>query len=176
MSSTKPARSTAWLIGCLAATGLLAGRGVVPQPAQPPRAAHGTSAHGRWVDAEQAGREYVETSQQLTLRDGWRWPSDPVPPSRYQGEPVRYEVGYGRQGAQFHWYCSWSTAAVDRTLSPQQRHKALTTALRIRTMNYFTALNARNRRFFGRVLDHAANDHLRLLKQDVRLNCADEAG
>lgn len=149
---------------------LLGGCGSVPQPPQEPAAQP-------WITADVVAEEYDDRAAQLTLGPGGVWPADPTPPDEFDGEPVRYQVGYGRRQAEFHWYCSWATAAVADEASPQQRRRALREAVRIREMRYYTAsLNQRNQRFFDRVLDHALAGDLTPLARDVRLNCGDEIG
>jgi hypothetical protein len=117
-------------------------------------------------------REYRAEATSLRLAPGWRWPVSPVPRVASDGRGIRYEKGWGKQAADYYWYCSWTSRAVDPALSAAGRKNALEQVLSIRDKYYFTtALAPNSKPLFNQVLKKAAAGDVRALRRDYELNC-----
>jgi hypothetical protein len=132
------------------------------------------SSGGRFTALSLKGtaREYRAEAASLRLAPGWRWPSAPVPSHAADGRGVRYERGWGTQAADFYWYCSWTSRAIDPRVSAPARRSAVGHVLEIRDRYYFTtALAPVSRPAFDRLLTKAARGDVRGLRRDYELNC-----
>jgi hypothetical protein len=122
------------------------------------RASVNLSPRDTWLTAGAARDEYSAAQKALELPVGRTWPVLALAAAMPNGEHVKYELGYGRQNAEFHWYCACS---------------ALREVLKVRRTNYFRdGLDARNRAFLSGILTQAQEGNLHDLRRDVQLNCA----
>jgi hypothetical protein len=117
-------------------------------------------------------RDFRAEEATLRLAPGWSWPTRPIRSKAPDGRSVMYEKGFGKQAADYYWYCSWATSAVDRAAAPSSRRIAVRRVLAIREKYFFTtALAAVSKPAFDRVLTSASRGDVRGLRRDVALNC-----
>lgn len=129
------------------------------------------------LSAADAEAEYRTEAATLTLAPGWSWPEEPVQATASDGLAMVYEPGYGKQAADYHWFCSWSDRTLDGTLPKAQRDKAAKQLPGIRRLYYYTdALPVESRPFIDEVLRSVALGDLARLQNDFRLNCPTRAG
>jgi hypothetical protein len=137
-------------------------------------ASSNSSSHPRFIALSLRGtaREYRTEAASLRLAPGWTWPRAPVPPVAADGRPMRYEKGWGTQAADFYWYCSWSSRAIDSRVGASARQKALEHVLSIREKYFFkTALALNTKPVFDQMLKSAAHGDLQPLRRSYELNC-----
>jgi len=132
-----------------------------------------SSSHPRFIVLTLRGtaREYRTEAASLKLAPGWAWPSAPVPPRAPDGRRMQYEKGWGTQAADFYWYCSWSSRAINRRVSASDRQNALGHVLSIREKYFFTALAPNTKPVFDQVLELAAHGDVQALRRSYKLNC-----
>ena len=117
-------------------------------------------------------REYRAEAASLRLAPGWTWPRAPVRRKAADGRGVRYERGWGTQAADYYWYCSWASRAIDPRVGASERRSALEQVLAIRDKYFFkTALAPVSRPAFDQVLEQAKRGDVRGLRRDYELNC-----
>lgn len=120
----------------------------------------------------QAAAEYRAEAAGLTLAPTWRWPASPIGETGPDGAGVVYEPGYGRQSADYYWFCSWASRVVAGRVTEAQRRQALDRLVGIRGTYYYTnALDPESKPFFDQVLTSATLGDLSALRRDVQLNC-----
>lgn len=137
----------------------------------------------RYVSAQSGGKhtglspretthDFRAEAASLRLAPGWRWPAQPIRSTAPDGRGVKYEKGYGKQAADYYWYCSWGTRAADPKTGGIARKAALENVLAVRdTYFYRTSLAAVSKPAFDRILTSAERGDLRGLRRDVVLNC-----
>jgi hypothetical protein len=117
-------------------------------------------------------REYQAEAASLRLAPGWTWPRAPVRRTAADGRGLRYERGWGTQAADYYWYCSWASRAIDPRVGASERRSALEQVLAIRDKYFFkTALAPVSRPAFDQVLEQAKRGDVRGLRRDYELNC-----
>lgn len=124
------------------------------------------------LSPEQALAEYWAEATTLTLAPGWKWPAAPVPFQAPDGTAFTYEVGWGKQVADFDWFCSWVSRADDPRLPAAERQQALENVLSIRTKYYYsTWLAADAKLAFDQALQNAAEGNMQDLRRYYEPNC-----
>jgi hypothetical protein len=124
------------------------------------------------LSPKQTTIEYRAEAASLRLAPGWTWRAAPVRSLAADGRGIMYEPGWGRQAADYYWYCSWTSRALDQRVGASDRRQALENVLSIRKKYYFTtALAPISRPAFDRVLSEAALGDLRGLRRDYEINC-----
>jgi hypothetical protein len=131
------------------------------------------SPRDTWLTAGAARDEYSAAQKALELPVGRTWPVLALAAAMPNGEHVKYELGYGRQNAEFHWYCAWASQLLQSPVRTANHRSALREVLKVRRTNYFRdGLDARNRAFLSGILTQAQEGNLHDLRRDVQLNCA----
>lgn len=121
-----------------------------------------------------ATREYFGEARRLALSPGITWPTRPL---RYAsgGSPVFYQRGFGRQAADFYWFCSWARVAAGGG-HQVQRAQAMLLLPEIKNLPYFTAtLSHAGRAFLARAVGRAERGSEQALRTEIRLNCPAES-
>lgn len=120
----------------------------------------------------QTTTEYRAEATTLTLAPGWSWPAAPIADKANDGNGIVYEPGFGRQAADFYWYCSWVDRTLDTKLASTARQQALANVLAIKTKYYYTsALDPDSRPYVDNELRNAQLGDYALLENDFQLNC-----
>lgn len=121
-------------------------------------------------DAAAATVEYRAEAAHLDLAPKWNWPAKPIRAS-YQGDPVRYEVGFGTQAADQYWFCSWASTALGAPAHSSARAEAITQLIGLRNSYYFRVLDPQSVPYLQKELAEAQAGNLGLVRIDVRANC-----
>ncbi|HLN63817.1 MAG TPA: hypothetical protein VK464_20035 [Symbiobacteriaceae bacterium] len=121
---------------------------------------------------ERATAEYRTEAASLTLAPGWTWPSSPIPTRAPDGNEVRYEKGFGTQAADFYWFCSWASRALDPQLPEAEGQQALKNLPSIRTKYWYTkSLVAVSKPDFDQMMNEAVAGNLSDMRRFYELNC-----
>jgi len=124
------------------------------------------------LTAEQTTAEYRAEAATLQLAPGWSWPSQPVPAKAPDGNDNVYEPGFGKQAADYYWYCSWSSRVLDPATSDADRKSALDNVVQIKGKYYYlTALADDSKPYLDGVLNSSLLGDYAPLKNDFELNC-----
>lgn len=125
------------------------------------------------LSPEETLEEYRIEAESLTLAPGWEWPESPVLSKAPDGNDIMYERGWGKQEADFYWFCSWISRTIDPQLSKTEQQKALKNVLSIRTKYFYTtALADESKPFFDQMLQKASDGNMEDLKEYYELNCS----
>lgn len=126
------------------------------------------------ISRAEADAEYWSEAAQLTLAPGWNWPASPPFP---EFEKVTTHVrGWGKTEADYYWFCSWASRAVDPELPAVERQEALENVLAIQTKYYFTdGMDDDAKSSFVRMLQNAVEGDADELGEFYRLNCRQSA-
>jgi hypothetical protein len=126
----------------------------------------------RGLSPDGTADEFRAEAAGLELAPGWTWPAQPVAAVADDGRGIMYEKGWGRQAADYYWYCSWASRTLDPRLAEAERRAALGHVLEVRTTYYFkTALAPVSRPAFEEILMSAEQGDVRKLRRDYELNC-----
>ena len=124
------------------------------------------------LSARETLQEYRAEAATLTLAPGWTWPVAPIEDRAADGETIIYEPGFGRQAADFYWYCSWASRAIDRRLTASARTEAVDRVVSIRDKYYYTtSLAPESRPAFDELLANAERGRMTGLRRDYAVNC-----
>ena len=120
---------------------------------------------------EQVVAEYRAEAALLVLAPGWEWPVSPLAPVP-DGTSIMYEEGWGKNQADFYWFCSWASRTVDLQLPADARQQALENVLSLQSKYFFTnGLSADSKAFYVRMLRNAADGDMDELRGYYELNC-----
>jgi hypothetical protein len=129
------------------------------------------------MDGEQYGpapiadQEYWREAANLHLAPGWSWPAVPVAATE-DGHTMMYQLGFGTQSADRHWFCSWASAAIKASVGSAAAREAEQRLLGILHLYFYkTSLVQADRSALRREVVRAGQGQLKLLRQDVDANC-----
>jgi hypothetical protein len=124
------------------------------------------------LTAAQTTAEYQAEAATLELAPGWSWPKEPIPAKAPDGDDNVYEPGFGKQAADYFWYCSWSARVLDPAVAGADREAALANVVRIKEKYYYiTALTDDSKPYLDDVLRSTQLGDYAPLKNDFELNC-----
>ena len=124
------------------------------------------------LTAAQTAAEYRTEAATLQLAPGWTWPAEPIAAKAPDGNDNVYEPGFGKQAADFYWYCSWSARILDPAVTETDRKVALDNVVKIKEKYYYlTALADDSKPLMDSVLNSTQLGDYAPLKNDFELNC-----
>ena len=133
----------------------------------------GGHAYGPARSPAQMLVEYRAESKRLRLAPGWDWPPRiSIATTGPDGDPMLYELGYGRMAADQHWLCSWKHRFVSTPRRSASRAEAYERLLGVRRLFYYReALAPLDRRLLDKQLVKARHRDVRGFERDVVQNC-----
>jgi hypothetical protein len=96
----------------------------------------------------------------------------PIAAKASDGNDNVFEPGFGKQAADYFWYCSWSAQILDPKVTGPDRDSALANVVKIKEKYYYlTALAADSKPYLDDVLRSTQLGDYAPLKNDFELNC-----
>jgi hypothetical protein len=145
-------------------------------PTRPRQSIPTTSRVSPSLTAAQVLVEYRRERRSLVLAPGWHWHRHPsIATVGPDGDPMYYELGYGRAAADHHWFCSWTQRLVSTAPGSSQRDRAYSTLRRVRRLFYYrVALVPMDRHVLDGLLERVGRGDVAPIARDFALNCSRE--
>lgn len=123
-----------------------------------------------YLPAAMTTREYFAESRDLALSPGAAWPAHPIEYVRGH-VPMFYEKGFGRQSADFYWFCSWARSAVNAR-DAAIRDQAMLIMPEIMRLPYYTStLPKVGRIMLQKAISTAERGSMSKLVTEIDTNC-----
>lgn len=117
-----------------------------------------------------AKAEFDRTTKTLTLPAGTTWPAKLRYPHT-PGATYVFSPGFGKQQAQFYWYCAWSRDWLSRYADGTGTY-SLNEMKKVTTMDLFERdFDLTTQQYTERELTDAQAGDPKALRTDVDLNC-----